>query len=69
MNIAYLHGFASNFDPQSNKVNILKKIGSVDGVDIDYCQDAKTLIELMIDGETHRPKSGDASLTGGFSTA
>lgn len=36
MNILYLHGFGSLFDPESEKVQTLKKLGDVYGSDIDW---------------------------------
>ncbi len=36
MNILYVHGFASRFDSSSQKVQALKTIGEVSGVNIDY---------------------------------
>ena len=38
MNILYLHGFASYFDPNASKVKELSSIGTVYGFDIDYTQ-------------------------------
>ena len=36
MKILYLHGFGSFFDPESDKIRSLGKLGTVVGVDIDY---------------------------------
>ena len=36
MRILYVHGFGSKFDPDLPKVKELMKLGSVDGVDVDY---------------------------------
>ncbi|MBA6412369.1 hypothetical protein H2508_04515 [Parahaliea sp. F7430] len=45
MNILYLHGYASNFDPSSVKVQALEKIGTVSGINIDYTEGPKVAIE------------------------
>jgi predicted esterase YcpF (UPF0227 family) len=47
MNIAYIHGFGSNFDATSPKVLALKQLGSVIGFDIDYTLPYKTIVELI----------------------
>lgn len=47
MNILYLHGFASSFDSTSAKVQALTKLGSVSGIDIDYCHRAEEVIEKV----------------------
>lgn len=36
MNILYLHGFASKFEPESDKIKTLGELGAVSGFDIDY---------------------------------
>lgn len=46
LTILYLHGFASVFNPDSNKVKALSKLGKVVGFDIDY---AKTRGEIEED--------------------
>lgn len=38
MNILYLHGWASEFNPESDKIVSLGKIGKVYGKTIDYCR-------------------------------
>ena len=37
MNILYVHGFGSAFDPDTDKVEAFRKLGNVHGVDFDYC--------------------------------
>lgn len=34
--ILYCHGFASNFDPEKEKVRVLSTLAPVDGVTVDY---------------------------------
>lgn len=38
MNILYIHGFGSRFDPKSEKVQSLGALGCVYGIDLDYTQ-------------------------------
>lgn len=45
MNILYVHGFGSKFDPDSEKVNALKQLGVVHGIELDYTQGAITVLE------------------------
>ena len=45
MRILYCHGFASSFDPSTEKVTKLSALGQVRGFDIDYTQPAYQLIE------------------------
>lgn len=48
MNIMYLHGFGSNFDPESNKVKMLSTIGNVSGIDIDYTESYDLIVRQII---------------------
>ena len=43
MNILYVHGFASSYDQLSEKVQALKTIGDVFGVDIDYSKSVEEI--------------------------
>ena len=47
--VFYLHGFASNFDPNSEKAQALAALGPVAGVDIDYTRDPADLLRLAGD--------------------
>jgi uncharacterized protein len=47
--IIYLHGFGSTYDPNSNKVKALSKIGDVSGFDIDYTAPPETIIKTTYD--------------------
>jgi predicted esterase YcpF (UPF0227 family) len=38
MNILYVHGFASSFDPTQEKIQLLETLGTVYGVNIDYTE-------------------------------
>lgn len=38
MKILYIHGFGSAFDPTHEKVKLLETLGTVYGVDVDYCK-------------------------------
>jgi uncharacterized protein len=38
MNILYIHGFGSRFDPASEKIQALSNLGTVYGIDLDYTQ-------------------------------
>lgn len=40
MNILYIHGFGSRFDPLSEKVVELSKLGKVEGIDIDWTENS-----------------------------
>lgn len=42
--ILYLHGFASFFKPNSDKVNALSKLGQVVGLTLDYSRGAETVL-------------------------
>lgn len=49
MNILYIHGFGSAFDPESDKVRALSQIGTVYGVDLDYTQSFDLNRQLVAD--------------------
>ena len=49
MKILYLHGYASQFDPDSAKIKALSKIGEVDGPDLDYTQGQKNVFGKVAD--------------------
>jgi predicted esterase YcpF (UPF0227 family) len=36
MNILYVHGFGSRFDPNSEKIKVLGELGNVYGIEVDY---------------------------------
>lgn len=44
MNILYLHGFGSRFNPDNEKVKALSEIGIVHGIDIDYTMHSDDVI-------------------------
>lgn len=45
MNILYIHGFGSRFDPSSEKVLTLSQLGPVAGVDLDWSAPAQQNID------------------------
>ena len=45
MNIYYCHGFASQFDPSSPKLEMLSKLGPVLGHNIDYTKPAEEVVQ------------------------
>lgn len=49
MNILYLHGYASCFKPDSNKVKALRKIGVVYGVNLDYGRGYEWVMKIAQD--------------------
>ncbi|AUR85998.1 hypothetical protein NVP1081O_263 [Vibrio phage 1.081.O._10N.286.52.C2] len=48
MNILYLHGWGSHYDPTNEKIVELSKIGTVSGFTIDYCVDATVIESLLV---------------------
>ena len=38
MIILYIHGFGSHYDPEHEKIKALETLGTVVGVDVDYCK-------------------------------
>jgi len=48
MNILYIHGWGSSFDPHSEKSLSLAQIGNVYGIDLDYTQPLNTTINLVL---------------------
>ncbi len=49
MNILYIHGFGSAFDPESEKVAALGTLGTVYGVNLDYTMPFEVTKELVTD--------------------
>ena len=49
MNILYIHGFASEYDPKSAKVECLRKLGTVTGVTVDYTQGYDSVRAVILD--------------------
>jgi predicted esterase YcpF (UPF0227 family) len=45
INIVYFHGYGSRFDLQNDKVQELSSLGKIFGIDIDYSEDAKTIVD------------------------
>lgn len=38
LNILYIHGFGSQYDPDNKKIQVLATMGTVYGVNVDYCR-------------------------------
>lgn len=48
MNILYVHGFGSDFDPSSDKVMALEELGKVHGVSLDWTKPVEvTLMQIV----------------------
>lgn len=47
INVFYLHGFGSAYDPESAKVKALSRLGTVAGTDIDYTLTLEILTEQL----------------------
>lgn len=57
LDVLYLHGFASSWQPASIKSQQLAGLGRVDGLDLDYCQGADAVISKALQYiELHRPQ-------------
>jgi hypothetical protein len=49
MNILYIHGFGSQFDPTHEKIVALATLGKVTGVNVDYCKGFRSVFEKVLD--------------------
>lgn len=49
MNILYIHGFGSQYDPKSDKVVALSALGHVDGVNLDYTSPIENTKQIIKD--------------------
>ncbi|SRR6056297_3361366 len=49
MKILYVHGFGSHYDPEHEKIQMLETLGTVVGVDIDYCKGFKNVFETVFE--------------------
>jgi predicted esterase YcpF (UPF0227 family) len=45
MNILYVHGFGSKYDPHGDKAVALHELGTVYGINLDYSQGSQTVLE------------------------
>jgi len=59
LNILYLHGFGSSFDPHKAKVAKLTELGTVTGPDIDYTKTYSDIKEVIENFISNIPKSID----------
>jgi predicted esterase YcpF (UPF0227 family) len=48
MNILYIHGWASKFDPTSTKLSTLSKLGNIYGLTIDYTASKQSVIDQLL---------------------
>lgn len=48
MKILYVHGFGSAFDPNHEKIQMLETLGTVVGVDVDYCKGFSNAFETVL---------------------
>jgi predicted esterase YcpF (UPF0227 family) len=49
MKILYVHGFGSHYDPNHEKIQMLETLGTVIGVDVDYCKGFTPVFERVLD--------------------
>ena len=49
MKILYIHGFASQYDPNHNKIKMLETLGTVVGVNVDYCNGFTDVFNKALD--------------------
>jgi len=49
MKILYIHGFGSNYSPDNEKIKLLETLGTVIGIDIDYCKRFYSTFNVLID--------------------
>jgi len=49
MKILYVHGFGSHFDPTHSKIKILGELGTVVGVDVEYCKGFEHSYNIVFD--------------------
>ena len=48
MNILYVHGFGSKYDPNHEKIQLLEQLGTVIGVDVDYCKGFQRVFDAVL---------------------
>jgi predicted esterase YcpF (UPF0227 family) len=48
MNILYIHGWGSSYDPDSDKVEALRKLGDVYGVNLDYTEGYEAVLARAV---------------------
>lgn len=47
MNILYVHGFGSSFDPSSEKVQLLGTLGEIHGINVDWTDSPSDILESI----------------------
>jgi len=55
MHILYIHGFGSQFDSVSDKVSLLKQIGSVVGITLDYTEGSESIEKTLLEFASLQP--------------
>ncbi len=65
MNILYVHGFGSRYDPLKSKIQALQTLGDVVGVDVDYCEGFEASYEKVLEAPSGCDLIVDTSM-GGF---
>ncbi len=48
MKILYVHGFGSHYDPNHEKIQMLETLGTVIGVDVEYCKGFTAVFEKVL---------------------
>lgn len=48
MNILYIHGFGSKYDPEHEKIKTLESLGTICGVDVDYTRGFRHVFETVM---------------------
>lgn len=49
MNILYIHGFGSKYDPEHEKIKALETLGVMCGVDLDYTRGFRNCFEIVLE--------------------
>jgi predicted esterase YcpF (UPF0227 family) len=49
MNILYVHGFGSSYNPTHEKIQYLETLGTVVGVNVDYCKGFHAVYDKVLD--------------------
>lgn len=52
LKILYIHGFGSNYHPTKPKIQLLRSLGEVVGVDVDYCKGFDIAFQKVNDAAT-----------------
>lgn len=66
MKIMYVHGFGSLFDPESEKIQTLSKLGEVNGISVDWSKPETALLDLMEFAQSYEPDLVVGTSMGGW---